>query len=260
MQFTKEPAYVKLYFDCLGVYIKNDGLNESLNDMLLEVLKLGNYADEEQTVTLVAYQKEKICKKTGKSMARLEQAITTWVKNKILIRIARGTYRINPWIFGKGEWRDISNLRANFDFKNGQVTVEREYKQEKVKEKTPPDAPESPETHEKTGAGENVPAEEEKAENESKITEMEKKVELPPLDPCNNLDIVVSSAYKCRDNFFQQFNEQISLFENPEFSEKMTAIFQTELSADFWSKTWNKTLENLLSYHDEWQVEQKRKN
>ena len=127
LQFTKEPAYVKLYFDCLGVVIKNDGLNECLNDMLLEVLKFANYADEEQIVTLTAYQKEQICKKTGKSLSRLEQAITTWTKNKVLIRVSRGTYKINPWIFGKGEWRDISNLRAKFDFSGGNITVEREY-------------------------------------------------------------------------------------------------------------------------------------
>ena len=38
VQFSKEPGFVKLYFDCLGVYIKNDGLSASLNDMLLEVL------------------------------------------------------------------------------------------------------------------------------------------------------------------------------------------------------------------------------
>jgi hypothetical protein len=133
LQFAKEPTYVKLYFDCLGVVIRNDGLNESLNDMLLEVLKLGNYADEEQTVTLTAYQKNKICEKTGKSLRRLEQAITIWVKNKILTRVSRGTYQINPWIFGKGEWRDISKLRANFDFSTGNVTVEREYEPRKSK-------------------------------------------------------------------------------------------------------------------------------
>lgn len=127
LQFPKEPAYVKLYFDCLGVVIQNDGLNESLNDMLLEVLKMGSYADEDQTVTLTSYQKKKICDKTGKSSRRLEQAITIWVKNGVLRRISRGTYRINPFIFGKGEWRDICNLRASFNFAEGSVIVEREY-------------------------------------------------------------------------------------------------------------------------------------
>ena len=133
LQFSKEPAYVKLYFDCLGVVIQNDGLNESLNDMLLEVLKLGSYADEEQIVTLTAYQKKKICEKTGKSLRRLEQAITIWVQNKILIRVSRGTYQINPCIFGKGEWRDISKLRANFNFSEGNVTVEREYNSQRTR-------------------------------------------------------------------------------------------------------------------------------
>ena len=47
-------------------------------------------------------------------MRRLEQAITTWVKNRVLIRVARGIYQVNPFIFGRGDWRDIANLRATF--------------------------------------------------------------------------------------------------------------------------------------------------
>ena len=46
VQFSKEPGFVKLYFDCLGVYIKNDGLSASLNDMLLEVLHRASYAQD----------------------------------------------------------------------------------------------------------------------------------------------------------------------------------------------------------------------
>ena len=112
VQFSKEPGFVKLYFDCLGVYIKNDGLSASLNDMLLEVLHRASYAQDGQIVHLGAYDKEQICKATHKSMRRLEQAITTWVKNRVLIRVARGIYQVNPFIFGRGDWRDIANLRA----------------------------------------------------------------------------------------------------------------------------------------------------
>ena len=60
-------------------------------------------------------------------MRRLEQAITTWVKNRVLIRVARGIYQVNPFIFGRGDWRDIANLRATF-FSEGSVTVTRDYK------------------------------------------------------------------------------------------------------------------------------------
>ena len=99
VQFSKEPGFVKLYFDCLGVYIKNDGLSASLNDMLLEVLHRASYAQDGQIVHLGAYDKEQIYKATHKSMRRLEQAITTWVKNRVLIRVARGIYQVNPFIF-----------------------------------------------------------------------------------------------------------------------------------------------------------------
>ena len=66
VQFSKEPGFVKLYFDCLGVYIKNDGLSASLNDMLLEVLHRASYAQDGQIVHLGAYDKEQICKATHK--------------------------------------------------------------------------------------------------------------------------------------------------------------------------------------------------
>ena len=61
-------------------------------------------------------------------MRRLEQAITTWVKNRVLIRVARGIYQVNPFIFVRGDWRDIANLRATFNFSEGSVTVTRDYK------------------------------------------------------------------------------------------------------------------------------------
>ena len=60
-------------------------------------------------------------------MRRLEQAITTWVKNRVLIRVARGIYQVNPFILG-AEIGDIANLRATFNFSEGSVTVTRDYK------------------------------------------------------------------------------------------------------------------------------------
>lgn len=134
IQYSKEPAYVKLYLDSLGVFISNEGLSKSLNDMLVEAMKMITYASDEQLLTLGKYQKEKICKATGKSKRRLEQAITIWVENNVLIRVARSTYRLNPYIFGKGEWRDIENLRATFDYRNGTVETEIEYEKDEEKQ------------------------------------------------------------------------------------------------------------------------------
>ena len=97
--------------------------------MLVEVLKRTSYAEDGQVVHLDSYTREQICKATHKSLARLKQAITTWTKNKVLIRVARGVYQVNPYIFGRGEWRDIANLRATFNFSKGSVTVTREYEE-----------------------------------------------------------------------------------------------------------------------------------
>ena len=105
---------MKLYFDCLGVYIKNEGLTTALNDMLVEVLKRSTYAEEGQMVYLNTFTKEQVCKATGKSMERMKQAIRIWVKNKILVRVARGVYQVNPYIVRarherKGDWK-IPNM------------------------------------------------------------------------------------------------------------------------------------------------------
>lgn len=128
VQFDREPDFVKIYLDCLGVFTNNNGLDKSLNDMLLSVLKRMTYASDNQIVVLNAYIKNNICEETGKSIKRLNQAITIWVKEKILIRVGRGVYKINPFIFGRGDWRDISHLRATFDFKNGNVETIKDYK------------------------------------------------------------------------------------------------------------------------------------
>lgn len=52
------------------------------------------------------------------------------MKENVLTRDGRGTYRVNPFIFGKGDWRDISELRATFNFKTGEVTTEKELSHE----------------------------------------------------------------------------------------------------------------------------------
>ena len=47
----------------------------------------------------------------SQSMRRLERAITTWVKNRVLIRVARGIYQVNPLFLG-AEIGEISPIYA----------------------------------------------------------------------------------------------------------------------------------------------------
>lgn len=51
-----------------------------------------------------------------KTTQSIDNAITKLVKGNILKRISRGTYRANPYLFGKGDWQDIARLRLEINY------------------------------------------------------------------------------------------------------------------------------------------------
>ena len=53
---------------------------------------------------------------------------------------------MNPFIFGRGDWRDIANLRATFNFSEGSVTVTRDTRTATMKQGL--DTQNTSETHE----------------------------------------------------------------------------------------------------------------
>lgn len=121
-----EPPFIKLYLDCLCNF---KGLSKSLNPILIEFLKYMTYANAAestggQIIYLNAALKRQIALNTGKTVKRIEQALTDFVKTGIFKRIATGTYQVNAELFGKGDWKDIKNIRATFDFGNGTIKTE----------------------------------------------------------------------------------------------------------------------------------------
>lgn len=121
-----EPPFIKLYIDCLFEF---KGLSKSLNPILLEFLKYMTYANPSaphggQIIYLNGELKRTIAQATGKTVKRIDQAITDFVKSKIFTRIATGTYQVNADLFGKGDWKDIKNIRAKFDFKAQTIETE----------------------------------------------------------------------------------------------------------------------------------------
>lgn len=121
-----EPPFIKLYLDCLCNF---KGLSKSLNPILLEFLKYMTYANTldsngGQIIYLNAALKKNIATATGKTVKRIEQALTDFVKTGIFARIATGTYQVNAELFGKGDWKDIKNIRATFDFGKGTIKTE----------------------------------------------------------------------------------------------------------------------------------------
>lgn len=123
---TKEPDFVKLYLDCV-LLLK--GLQKGLNPILIEFVKYMSYADINsigggQVIFMNKALKETVAAKLNVSLKRIEQAITQFVKAGIFKRIAVGTYQVNPNIFGKGDWVDIKNIRATFDFSSKEIVAD----------------------------------------------------------------------------------------------------------------------------------------
>lgn len=129
-----EPSFVKLYLDHLLLFSE---LPKNLSPILLEFLKRTTYADKSdpdggQIIYINASLKRDVAAITKKSYGRVEHAITDFIKANILNRLDMGKYQVNPRMFGKGEWKDISSIRATYDYKNNDVIADiEETEQEK---------------------------------------------------------------------------------------------------------------------------------
>lgn len=123
----KEPNYIKLYIDNL---ILLNGLPKGTTDTIIELLKYMSY---ENTIVLNAYIKKTIADTLGfKTVQSLDNNLNKLVKKGVLERLGRGTYRANAFLFGKGDWNDIKQIRFEIIFgKNGiEQRAEFEYNEE----------------------------------------------------------------------------------------------------------------------------------
>ena len=57
-----------------------------------------------------------ICAELDIKMDTLNKAIDNLYKAGVLIRVERGIYMADPNLFGKGEWKDINNLRLVINY------------------------------------------------------------------------------------------------------------------------------------------------
>lgn len=126
---SKEPDYIKLYLDCLCTF---KGLNKALSPVLIAFCHFMTWADsihKKQVIFMNAYVKEQVCKMTGLKVDRINKALKEIVNAEIFVRVEgkRGVYTVNPFIIGRGEWNDIKELRANFNFTKGTIEPILEY-------------------------------------------------------------------------------------------------------------------------------------
>ena len=126
VRYEPEPPFVKVYLNLLSRF---KDLQVSFNPILIELLENTSFAHSNDEfggmiIFINKPMKNIIAKKCGVSLSRVDHAITEFVKKGYMRRIELGMYQFNPYLFGKGEWKDIQNIRATFDCGTGEVVAE----------------------------------------------------------------------------------------------------------------------------------------
>lgn len=116
LSWGDEPAYIKLYLQDV-MYLSD--MPKRYVAVTEALLKRVSFAGDEDgmCVTLVPRIKKSICNEMGwKTTASLDNALQKLLAGKIIYRVDRSMYRFNPYLFGKGDWQDISRLRLEIDY------------------------------------------------------------------------------------------------------------------------------------------------
>lgn len=116
LNWGSEPAFIKLYLQDV-LYLSD--MPKHHERILYELLKRATYAGDKDgmQVCLSAGIKRIISKQLGlKNDRSINNALSDLVKGKILYRVETGVYNFNPWLFGKGDWQDISRLRLEVEY------------------------------------------------------------------------------------------------------------------------------------------------
>lgn len=126
-----EPDYIKVYTDCQLIF---NHVNVALSPYIVAFGHYMTFANFENPVFRCTIQtsqivREAVAESLGVSDRQVKRAIADLVKSEIFIPIEkngkrlRGVYFVNPWVIGKGEWKDIKALRSQFEYVSGASSV-----------------------------------------------------------------------------------------------------------------------------------------
>jgi hypothetical protein len=120
-QLPKEPHFVKLYLKDLAHMRELPGW---VSGILYELLKKMDYTNE---IVLNSTVKNRIAEELGINPKTIDNALVKFVDKKILFRQGKGVYQANPYIFGRGSWHDVEEIRMSVSYKpNGEKEIHSE--------------------------------------------------------------------------------------------------------------------------------------
>lgn len=104
-----EPNYVRLYFNGLMM------LTEITKNEMKTLCAILNCTNFQNTIELTATKRKNIINKLGTTEGNFNKNLSNLVKSQLIKRIGIGEYLLNPFVFGKGQWKDIRKLREEHE-------------------------------------------------------------------------------------------------------------------------------------------------
>lgn len=111
-----EPDYIKLYIADMSRWAD---LQHATSSVLGAVLRYMTYDNK---ILLNSFAKDTIANYLGISKASIDQQLHKLVKRGLLARIGYGSYVANPYIFGRGKWTEIKEIRATVTYNKDGVS------------------------------------------------------------------------------------------------------------------------------------------
>ncbi len=106
---SPEPEHVKIYAPAIAPI---NSLTSGQRRVLYAILSEASSAENGMRVAITAGSKRLMCQKFGiGSPQTIANALSQMTKVGLLIRIETGVYMLNPFLIGKGDWKDIEKLR-----------------------------------------------------------------------------------------------------------------------------------------------------
>lgn len=109
----QEPPFVKLYLQDL---LYTQDMPKGLTNIVYALLDQVTYASKGLRVYIPTGLKNEIIKQLDIPRQTFNNALVKLCKGNILRRIDTGVYELNPYFFGRGEWKDIDNLRMTWEY------------------------------------------------------------------------------------------------------------------------------------------------
>lgn len=118
----KEPPFIKIYTDCMLVL---NHIDASLSAPLIAFCHHMTWANENNAafrhmIKTDQFVRQDVAFRCGVKDDMVKKWIKKFVETEVFIPIEvdgkrrRGAYYVNPWVIGKGEWKDIAKLRGEF--------------------------------------------------------------------------------------------------------------------------------------------------